>query len=133
MRDGLPRRHPRSGYPQEASGGEAVEVLEGDAGPEEVFGAVEGLELVVGGGDDPLAVALLDAALSTEDLLGGGSREPVAGVVDLGREGGVPGRVTALEGVGRGFLRRSRMWPVLLCRAMSRVSCALESPVTLAR
>lgn len=41
---------------------EEVEMLEGDAGPQEAFGVIEGLELVVGGGDVLLAVALLDAA-----------------------------------------------------------------------
>ena len=44
-----------------------------------------------------------DLVLAAEDLLGGGSGEAAVGGVDLGREGGVPGRVAPLGGVGRGL------------------------------
>ena len=41
--------------------------------------------------------------LAAEGLLGGGSGETAVGDVDLGREGGVPGRIAPLEGICRGL------------------------------
>ena len=46
----------------------------------------------------------VDLVLSAEDPLGGGSGEAAVGGVDLGQEGGVPGREAPLEGVGRRLL-----------------------------
>ena len=58
------------------SGSEAVEGFEGDAGPEEVFGAGQGLEPLVGCGDILLPVGLPDAAAGAGDL-GGEEAGPV--------------------------------------------------------
>ena len=58
------------------SGSEAVEGFEGDAGPEEVFGAGQGLEPLAGCGDILLPVGLPDAAAGAGDL-GGEEAGPV--------------------------------------------------------
>ena len=63
-------------------GGEAVELLEGDAGLEERGGVRQRPESVIRGGDIVLPVALLDAAVGSGDL---GSEE--AGPVEV-EEGG---------------------------------------------
>ena len=77
-------------------GGEAVEGFEGDAGPEEVFGAGHCPEALVGGGDILLPVAPLDAAVGAGDLGGEeagpveveeGAEAALEEVVDLGDEG----------------------------------------------
>ena len=60
------------------SGSEAVEGFEGDAGPEEVFGAGKRLEPLVGCGDILLPVAAFDAAVGAGDLGG-----EVAGPVEV--------------------------------------------------
>ena len=57
-------------------GGELVEGIEGDAGAKEGFGAGQGLEALVGGGDILLPVALLDAASGAGDV-GGEEAGPV--------------------------------------------------------
>ena len=73
--------------------GELIEGLEGDAGPQQVLGAGDLAEVLVGGGDVLLAVAALDAAVGAGDH---GGEEAGAVEVEEGAE------VVAEEVVDRG-------------------------------
>ena len=68
--------HAVGGVEVGGGGRELVEGFEGDAGPEEAFGAGEGSEVLVGGGDIVLPVGLPDAAAGAGDL-GGEEAGPV--------------------------------------------------------
>ena len=68
--------HGLGGVEVGGGGRELVEGFEGDAGPEEPFGAGEGSEVLVGGGDIVLPVGLADTAAGAGDL-GGEETGPV--------------------------------------------------------
>ena len=79
-------------------------LAEGEAAGAVGSGLAEVVDVAVGDGGEALeAPVLVDVEHAPEDHLGGGPGGLAEGLVDLGQQGGVTGRVAALEGVGRGL------------------------------
>ena len=77
-------------------------LAEGEAAGPVLAGLPEVVDLAVGDVGEALEpLVAVDMAHAPEDHLGGGSRELAEGLVDLGQQRGVKGRVAAPEGVGR--------------------------------
>ena len=77
-------------------------IAEGEASGPVSAALAEVVDVAVGDAGETLAALVaVDVAHAPQDDLGGGSGELAEGLVDLGQQGHVPGRVAARKGVGR--------------------------------
>ena len=95
----------RAGLAADADGHRGRPRLAEGRAPETVLAPLaEVVDVAVGdGGEAGEALVAEVFVLAPEDHLGSGSGELAEGLVHLGQQGGVEGRVAALEGVGRGL------------------------------